>query len=199
MAGIGAPPRPQARSSVARVPDNSLLLRIITGCVISHYMNPRPASNLVQIALRLPLPWLDKADDLAGSLATPGRTPSRTDVLREAIAVGLEELRKGGGTRIGREPAFQERAWKHLLDEVLLLVQASNIKALEMDALPRSRVIVLSDGSRTRNVTSIEAAWEAIHDWPGTQFPEYLFEQALNEKLTLEAYVSKRNKRAKKK
>lgn len=162
-------------------------------------MNPRPASNFVQIALRLPSPWLEKADDLAGSLATPGRTPSRTDVLREAIAVGLGELAKGGGNRIGREQAFQDRAWKHLLDEVRLLVQASNIKTLEMEALPRSRVVVLSDGSRTRNVTSIEAAWEAVHDWPGTQFPEYLFEHGLNEKLTLEEYVSTRGKRAKKK
>jgi hypothetical protein len=53
---------------------------------------PRPPSNAVQIALRIPKPWLEQADALAPLLSRPGFEASRSDALRAAMAKGLETL-----------------------------------------------------------------------------------------------------------
>lgn len=54
---------------------------------------PRPPSTAVQIAIRLPAEWLAEADALAIVMARPGFSTTRSDVLRAAIAKGLEVLR----------------------------------------------------------------------------------------------------------
>ena len=59
----------------------------------THRDMPRPPSDAVQIALRLPAPWLSEADELAKLLSRPGFEASRSDALRAAIAMGLEVLR----------------------------------------------------------------------------------------------------------
>ncbi len=53
---------------------------------------PRPPSDSVQIALRVPPDWLNKADAVAAKISLPGMTATRTDALRAAMALGLETL-----------------------------------------------------------------------------------------------------------
>lgn len=160
-------------------------------------MNPRPASNFVQIALRLPAPWLEKADLIAEKLGVSGLAPSRTDVLRQAIAAGLDSVGAIERGSMASEPAFQLRMWKQLIAEVKLLVQASNIKGIKLEALHKQRVIVLSEGARKKNVTTTEGAWSALYEWSASQLPEYFHEWSLNESLSLEDYVANRSKKKK--
>ncbi|MBK6461912.1 MAG: hypothetical protein IPF92_12985 [Myxococcales bacterium] len=54
---------------------------------------PRPPSTAVQIAIRVPAEWLEEAERLAAKMARPGMTSTRSDVLRAAIAKGLDALR----------------------------------------------------------------------------------------------------------
>ena len=54
---------------------------------------PRPPSDAVQIALRVPKPWLSEADEIARMISRPGFEASRTDAFRAAIARGFEVLR----------------------------------------------------------------------------------------------------------
>jgi hypothetical protein len=53
---------------------------------------PRPPSDTVQIAIRVPRGWMEKAEELAKRLSRPGVTMSRTDAFRAAIAAGFENL-----------------------------------------------------------------------------------------------------------
>ena len=53
---------------------------------------PRPPSDTVQIAIRVPRAWLAEADELAARLSRPGVNMSRTDAFRAAIASGFEAL-----------------------------------------------------------------------------------------------------------
>ena len=54
---------------------------------------PRPPSDTVQIALRVPTPWQTEADQLAKLLSRPGINASRSDAYRAAMARGFEVLR----------------------------------------------------------------------------------------------------------
>lgn len=51
---------------------------------------PRPPSDSSQVAIRLLNAWLRRADALIPYLARPGIAVTRTDVLRAAIAKGLD-------------------------------------------------------------------------------------------------------------
>ena len=53
---------------------------------------PRPPSDTVQIAIRVPREWLTRADEIAKVISRPGVTMSRTDAFRAAIAAGFETL-----------------------------------------------------------------------------------------------------------
>jgi hypothetical protein len=53
---------------------------------------PRPPSDTVQIAIRVPREWMAKADELATRISRPGVTMSRTDAFRAAIAAGFDAL-----------------------------------------------------------------------------------------------------------
>jgi hypothetical protein len=53
---------------------------------------PRPPSDTVQIAIRIPREWLAQADEVAVLISRPGVTMSRTDAFRAAIAAGFEAL-----------------------------------------------------------------------------------------------------------
>lgn len=54
---------------------------------------PRPPSDSVQIAIRVPKSWLEDADEIAHAISRPGFEASRTDAFRAAIARGFEVLR----------------------------------------------------------------------------------------------------------
>lgn len=55
---------------------------------------PRPPSDAVQIAIRVPKDWLADADEIATLISRPGFLASRTDGFRAAIARGFEALRE---------------------------------------------------------------------------------------------------------
>jgi len=57
---------------------------------------PRPPSDSVQIAIRVPKDWLEDADEIATLISRPGFEASRTDAFRAAIAKGFEVLRAEG-------------------------------------------------------------------------------------------------------
>jgi hypothetical protein len=54
---------------------------------------PRPPSDSVQIAIRIPKEWTVAADEVAKLISRPGFQASRTDAFRAAIARGFEVLR----------------------------------------------------------------------------------------------------------
>lgn len=54
---------------------------------------PRPPSNSVQIAIRVPAEWLAEADEIAKIVSRPGLEASRTDAFRAAIARGFQAIR----------------------------------------------------------------------------------------------------------
>src|SRR4051812_8152059 len=63
---------------------------------------PRPPSNAVQIAIRVPVEWLERADEIARLISKPGFGASRTDGFRAAIARGFEVIEgDAGGDRAG--------------------------------------------------------------------------------------------------
>ena len=62
---------------------------------------PRPKTGRLQVCLRLDPEWLDRADELSVSLARPGLTVTRTDVLRVAVEQGLRLLEKERKVRRG--------------------------------------------------------------------------------------------------
>jgi hypothetical protein len=53
---------------------------------------PRPPSESTQIAIRLLDAWLERAEALVPWIARPGVSATKTDVLRAAIAKGLDAL-----------------------------------------------------------------------------------------------------------
>jgi hypothetical protein len=68
---------------------------------------PRPPSDSVQIAIRVPKSWLDDADEIAELISRPGFTASRTDGFRAALARGFEALRADAaatGTKAETKP-----------------------------------------------------------------------------------------------
>ena len=63
---------------------------------------PRPPSdNTIQIAVRVPPEWLDRASEIAKRLSHPPAEVSRTGVLRAAIEIGLVALEKRATTKKG--------------------------------------------------------------------------------------------------
>jgi hypothetical protein len=55
---------------------------------------PRPPSDAVQIAIRVPKAWLTEADEIAKIISRPGFEASRTDAFRAAIARGFEVMKR---------------------------------------------------------------------------------------------------------
>jgi hypothetical protein len=54
---------------------------------------PRPPSNSVQVALRIPAEWISEADEIAKLISRPGFQAARADAFRAAMARGFEALR----------------------------------------------------------------------------------------------------------
>lgn len=55
---------------------------------------PRPPSNAIQIAIRVPQEWIAEADEVAKIISSPGFQASRTDAFRAAIARGFEVIKQ---------------------------------------------------------------------------------------------------------
>jgi hypothetical protein len=53
---------------------------------------PRAKSDSVQLAVRIPEPWLTRLDALVPWIARPGVATTRTDAIRAALARGLDAL-----------------------------------------------------------------------------------------------------------
>jgi hypothetical protein len=74
---------------------------------------PRPPSDAVQVALRVPGGWLGEADKLAKLISRPGFEASRTDAFRAAIARGFAEL-----FRELKQPTTEEELAAAIVDRV---------------------------------------------------------------------------------
>jgi hypothetical protein len=59
----------------------------------------------VQVTLRIPVDWLERADALAAALSEPGMEISRTDAMRRALAEGLLKLEERFRPQPAPEPA----------------------------------------------------------------------------------------------
>ena len=57
---------------------------------------PRPSSDAVQVAFRIPKAWLKRADSVAEAITRPGVKATRTDALRHAMALGFDALEREG-------------------------------------------------------------------------------------------------------
>jgi hypothetical protein len=54
---------------------------------------PRPPSDRTfQVAFKIPEEWVSKADEIAAKLSNPAMRVTRTDVLRQALYAGLQQL-----------------------------------------------------------------------------------------------------------
>jgi len=63
----------------------------------------RPAmSSDTQVAIRVPREWLDRASHLVPGLSRPGIEVTRSDVLRAALAKGLDALEADESRRSDR-------------------------------------------------------------------------------------------------
>lgn len=62
----------------------------------------RPTADTAQITFRLPLEWLERADEVAASLALAGRPMGRTDGVRALIAAGLAVYSGDTGAMVER-------------------------------------------------------------------------------------------------
>lgn len=99
---------------------------------------PRPPSNAVQVALRVPADWLPRADRLIASVSAAGVSATRTDVLRAAIARGLDELEAEGARRQAAEQREAARATEDFyatMGKVQAVIKLSglNVKILGVD------------------------------------------------------------------
>lgn len=80
-----------------------------TAEVVELEVMPRPPSDSVQIAIRVPKDWLADADEIAALISRPGFTASRTDGFRAAIARGFEALRQDAEASGGGKPDAKPR------------------------------------------------------------------------------------------
>ena len=53
---------------------------------------PRAKTDTLQLAVRIPRPWLARLDALTPKLAQAGVQTTRTDAIRAALAKGLDAL-----------------------------------------------------------------------------------------------------------
>ena len=53
---------------------------------------PRPKTDTLQLAVRIPKAWLARLDALIPKIAQPGVQTTRTDAIRAALALGLDAL-----------------------------------------------------------------------------------------------------------
>ena len=82
--------------------------------VLQKDMPRKPSENTSQVALRLPEAWLERCDALAPALSIPGISATRTDVLRAAIARGLDELEADAKEK-ATAPRARDRRHRNLL------------------------------------------------------------------------------------
>jgi hypothetical protein len=54
---------------------------------------PREPADTIQVSVRIEKAWVEQLDELARIMSRPGIELARADVLRAAIARGIEELR----------------------------------------------------------------------------------------------------------
>jgi hypothetical protein len=60
--------------------------------MVSGSVPRKPSENTTQIAIRVPDAWLDRCDVLIPWISRPGINMTRTDIMRAALARGLEAL-----------------------------------------------------------------------------------------------------------
>lgn len=99
--------------------------RYVTDCYVT--CMARPTADTAQITFRLPMKWLERADEVAAGLALAGRPMGRTDGVRALIAAGLTMYSSEIGrladliardlTVAGKPPVTREEAMRVALEQ----------------------------------------------------------------------------------
>jgi hypothetical protein len=66
---------------------------------------PRPKTDTLQLAVRIPRAWLGRLDALIPKIAQTGVQTTRTDAIRAALAKGIDALE----AQFGDEPPAKPR------------------------------------------------------------------------------------------
>lgn len=72
-------------------------------------MPRKKSDNEHQVALRIPKAWIERAQALTSCIASPDVYITRTDVLRAAIALGLEQLERSSSSSSDPSPSSSSR------------------------------------------------------------------------------------------
>ena len=92
--------------------------------MVSESMPRKPSENTTQIALRVPDAWLERCDSLIPWITRPGINMTRTDIMRAALARGLDALESErskekkpvGSVFVDIESPRPARTWDRCLD-----------------------------------------------------------------------------------
>ena len=126
---------------------------------------PRPPSDAVQIAIRVPQEWLARADKLIPSVARPGVQATRTDVFRAAIASGLSALEAD----IRDEKRRQDRHADRRLARADTLARLAGVRGLTVRYDAPKDALVITDGRVTRTSDVAMEDDTIICNWPGAK------------------------------
>lgn len=107
---------------------------------------PRPPSNAVQIAIRVPAEWVDKAKALATTLSRAGVAVTQTDAFRAAMARGFEEFDRDA-QRFDNKIARAQR---------VIDVSGAKIKILRSDRKTQQVTFRAPNGEHTVDVVDLE-------------------------------------------
>jgi hypothetical protein len=135
---------------------------------------PRPPSNSVQVALRIPEEWIKLADALVPRLSRPGVNMSRTDVFRAAMARGFQELEQEAVAQEDVQRRRSTRDWHKLVDSVEKYAKAARVAGLKIEPNQELGSIKLSDKTKSVTVADDTEAWEVLLRWAGSDLDSYL-------------------------
>jgi hypothetical protein len=130
-----------------------------------------PSDNTTQFALRIPAPWLRRADRLIPIMARPGVSTTRTDVIRAAIARGLEVFEAEQRAQVeAAEDAARRRAAEFEARGYLLAEWSkySGLPRLKFSFEEPGSTVHLTDGERDLRVRYPEAL-RAMTQWPDSE------------------------------
>ncbi|MBI2391515.1 MAG: hypothetical protein HYV09_18135 [Deltaproteobacteria bacterium] len=135
-----------------------------------HTDMPRPPSDTVQIAIRVPSDWLDRADKLIPRVARAGVAATRTDVFRAAIAKGFDAF----DAEAREEQTYDVRRWRWFQRDLDKWIELTGIPNLSVTYDEPKRTAIITDGSRTRTHKFDDDIREeliaALEEWPSSRF-----------------------------
>lgn len=169
-----------------------------------HTEMPRPPSDTVQIAIRVPADWLERADRLIPHVARPGVAATRTDVFRAAIARGLDSFEAEGRAAEAKDRDHDQRRWRLFQRDLEQWVEMTGVRGLSVKYNEADRTATVLDSKKSvvavhryeeeESTIPIVEALEGLH---GSRFyvdenGEYCTASTAREKAAALARVARR-------